>query len=564
MHSKSRKVLALMLVLGLAASVAASGCSPKSTETTSKPAEVKAVKGGTLNYYINEPAYIDPYNTQESEGTNVEQMLFDSLTQVDSKTNTVVPAAAESWTANADNTVFTFKLVPGAKFQDGTPVTAESFVYAWTRIADPKTNPKDPSVISYHLAAVKGFSELQDGKATTLAGVKAIDDATFEVTLSEPFGDFPYVVSHPALAPVPKDAVEKGVDYNGTNVPFAEMPVGNGPFKMSEPWKHDQYIKVVRNEDYYGEKANLDGVNWMIFKDEETAFREFQAGTVDFTSIPSGQVKATVEQYGEAADGYTVNPGKQTLLGAETAVYYIVLNNKDKSLANPNVRKAINLAINRQAICDSIFEGTRKPATNIVPPGVVGYEDGIWKDAKYDVEGAKKALADAGFPEGAGLPELTLSFNSGSGHEDIMQLVQADLAKVGIKSKLQGAEWAQYLKQLDEGKFQIGRLGWIADYPIYDNFIYSIFQSKSGDNKSGYSDPAVDAAIEAARKEPDAAKRIADYQAIDATIQAANPVVPLMYYAHRHVGSARVNNLYYSPMGLAALDKCWLTDGAAK
>ncbi len=553
-----------MLVLGLAVSVAASGCSPRTTETTDKPAEAKAVKGGTLNYYINEPAYIDPYNTQESEGTNVEQMLFDSLTTIEGETNKVIPAAAESWTANADNSVFTFKLVPGAMFHDGTPVTAESFVFAWTRISDPKTNPKDPSVISYHLSAVKGYADLQEGKATTLAGVKAVDDTTFEVTLDAPFADFPYVAAHPALAPVPADAVANGVDVNGENVPFAEMPVGNGPFKMTEPWKHDQYIKVARNEDYYGEKANLDAVNFSIFKDEETAFREFQAGTVDFTSIPSGQVKATIEQFGEAADGYTVNPAKQVLLGAETAVYYIVLNNKDKSLANPDVRKAINLAINRQAICDSIFEGTRKPATNIVPPGVVGYEDGTWKDARYDVEGAKAALTAAGFPEGKGVPELTLSFNSGSGHEDIMQLVQADLAKVGIKSKLQGAEWAQYLKQLDEGDFTVARLGWIADYPIFDNFLYPIFDSKSGDNKAAFADPAVDAALVAARQEGDEAKRIAAYQAINETIQATDPVVPMMYYAHRHVGSARVNNLYYSPMGLAALDKCWVTDGAAE
>ena len=564
MHKNSRKALALMLVLGLAVSVAASGCSPKATETTDKPAEAKAVKGGTFNYYINEPAYIDPYNMQESEGTNVGQMLFDSLTEVDSKTNTVVGAAAESWTANAENTVFTFKLVPGAKFHDGTPVTAESFVFAWTRLVDSKTNPKDPSVVSYHLSAVKGFTELSEGKATTFAGVKAVDDTTFEVTLAEPFADFPFVAAHPALSPVPADAVAKGVDMNGENVAFAEMPVGNGPFKMTEPWKHDQYIKVARFDDYYAEKANLDGVNFMIFKDEETAFREFQAGTVDFTSIPSGQVKPAVEQYGEAADGYTVNTGKQVLLGAETAVYYIVLNTKDATLAKPEVRKAINMAINRQAICDSIFEGTRKPATNIVPPGVVGYEDGAWKNATYDVEGAKKALADAGFADGKGIPELTLSFNSGSGHEDIMQLVQADLAKVGIKSKLQGAEWAQYLKQLDEGKFQVGRLGWIADYPIYDNFLYPIFETKSGDNKSKFSDPEIDKGLVTVRSEPDADKRIAAYQEINAKIQESDPVVPLMYYAHRHVGSERVNNLFYSPMGLAALDKCWLTDGAAK
>jgi len=562
LHSKSRKALALMLALGLVASVAASGCSPKTTETKT-PAKSEVVKGGTLNYYINEPAYIDPYNTQESEGTNVEQMLFDSLTTIDNKTNTVIPAAAESWQANAENTVFTFKLVPGAKFQNGEPVNAAAFVFAWTRIADAKTNPKDPSVISYHLAAVKGFDELSAGTATTFSGLKAIDENTFEVTLTKPFADFPYVAAHPALAPVPEKAVKDGVEFNGAKVPFAEMPVGNGPFKMSEPWKHDQYIKVVRNDDYYGAKANLDGVNWMIFKDEETAYREFQAGTIDFTSIPSGQVKAAQEQYGAAGDGYTVNPGKQTLLGAETAVYYMLVNNTDATLKNAGVRKAVSLAINRQAICDAVFEGTRKPATNIVPPGIVGYEDGIWVDSRYDVAAAKTALADAGFADGKGVPELTISFNSGGGHEDIMQLVQADLAKIGIKSKLQGSEWAQYLKQLDSGKYQVGRLGWIADYPIMDNFLYPIFQSKSGDNKSPYANPKVDAALIEARSEGDAAKRIADYQAINTEIQSTNPAVPLMYYAHRHVGSDRVHDLYYNPSGLAGLDKAWLTNGGA-
>lgn len=562
MHGKSRKILALGLALGLAASVvASSGCSPKKTDSTSNTPKSEAVKGGTLSFYLGEPAYIDPYNTQESEGTQVEQMLFDSLTAVDTKSNTVVPAAAESFSANDDNTVFTFKLRKGAKFQDGEPVNADAFVYAWTRIVDPKTNPKDPSVISYHLAAVKGFDDLSSGKATTLEGVKAVDEYTFEVTLTESFADFPFVAAHPALAPVPKKAVEEGVEFEGKKVTFAEMPVGNGPFKMTEPWKHDQYIKVVRNDDYYGDKPYLDGVNFMIFKDDDTAFREFQAGNLDFVSIPTGQVKASKEQYGESADGYTVNPQKQTLLGAETAVYYLLMNNKDASLSNPGVRKAINLAINRQAICDTVFEGTRKPATNIVPPGVVGYQDGTWVDSKYDVEAAKKALADAGFPDGKGLPEITISFNSGKGHEDIVQLVQADLAKIGIKAKLGGLEWAAYLKQLDAGNYQMGRLGWIADYPIFDNFLYPIFQSKSGDNKSKYENAKVDADLAAARKIGNLDERIKAYQAIDEEIQKTDPIVPLMYYAHRHVGSDRVHDLYYNPMGLAALDKAWLTGG---
>jgi len=557
LSKRTRTILAAALALSLVAlAFGAAGCTPKASSGTASATDTP-VKGGTLSYYINEPAYIDPYNTQESEGTNVEQSLFDSLTAINPLTSKLEPAAAESWKVNSDGTVWTFKLRKGATFHDGTPVTAKDFKYAWERIANPATDPKNPSVISYHLAPVKGFQEMSDGKATTLTGVKVVDDLTLEVTLTEPFADFEYVVAHPALAPVPQAAVEKDPKA------FAEMPIGNGPFKMAEPWKHDQFIKVVRFDGYYGTKANLDGIDFKIFKDEDTAFREFEAGNLDFTSIPTGKIAASKTKYGVSTDGYTVNPKKQVLLGAETAVYYMLMNNTDPVLKNPKVRAAISMAINRQALCDTIYEGTRKPATGIVPPGIVGFQPNAWASTKYDVEGAKKMLADAGYPGGAGISELSLSFNTGAGHEKVMELVGSDLAKIGVKTKPDGVEWAQYLKQLDAGTYQIGRLGWIADYPIIDNFINPIFQSKSGDNKSKFVDASVDSAITDARKITDSAKRIAAYQAIEKTIGEQTPVAPLTFYAHRHVGSSRVHNLIYSPMGLGAFDKCWIVAPAA-
>ena len=557
MSKRTRTILAAALALSLVAlAFGAAGCTPKRGGTAS--ASDTPVKGGTLSYYIGEPAYIDPYNTQESEGTNVEQSLFDSLTAINPLTSKLEPAAAESWKANSDGTVWTFKLRKGAKFHDGTPVGAKDFKYAWERIANPATDPKNPSVISYHLSPVKGFQEMADGKATDLTGVKVIDDLTLEVTLTESFADFEYVVAHPALAPVPKAAVEKDPKA------FAEAPVGNGPFKMSGTWKHDQYIKVVRFDGYYGTKANLDGIDFKIFKDEDTAFREFEAGNIDFTSIPTGKIGASKTKYGVSADGYTVNPKTQVLLGAETAVYYMLMNNTDPILKNPKVRAAISMAINRQALCDTLYEGTRKPATGIVPPGIVGFQPNAWAATKYDLQGAKKMLADAGYPGGAGIPEFSLSFNTGQGHEKVMELVGSDLAKIGIKTKPDGAEWAQYLKQLDAGTYQIGRLGWIADYPIFDNFINPIFQSKSGDNKSKFVDASVDTAILDARKTTDGAKRVAAYQDIEKKIGEQTPVAPLTFYAHRHVGSARVHNLIYSPMGLGAFDKCWIVAPAAK
>ncbi len=144
-----------------------------------------------------------------------------------------------------------------AKFHNGRDVTAADFKYAWERIC----NPANESEISYHLSAVKGFDAMQDGTATELEGVKAIDDKTLEVTLDYAYGDFEFVVGHPALGPVPKEEVEKDP------AAFAEMPIGNGPFKMAGPWQHDQLIQVVRFDDYSGEKAYLDGVDFKIFKD---------------------------------------------------------------------------------------------------------------------------------------------------------------------------------------------------------------------------------------------------------------------------------------------------------
>ncbi|TLM99408.1 MAG: ABC transporter substrate-binding protein, partial [Actinobacteria bacterium] len=314
MHGHTRKWLAVILAAGMVASVAGiGGCAPKSA-TTEKPATNEPKQGGTMSFYVGEPAYIDPYNTQESEGTQVEATVFDSLTAFDDlDPSKVVAAAAESWQPNADATVWTFKLNPNGKFSDGTPVTAKDFVYAWNRMANVNTintatGKPDPSVVSYHLGFVKGFDAVSAGKATEMEGLKAVDDLTLEVTLVQPFADFEYVVAHPALAPVLQKYVEGGVPTGSgeTTVAFGEMPIGNGPFKLSEPWKHNQSIKVVRNDNYAtGDKPYVDGIDFLIFKDPETAYTEFEAGNLDFTQIGEGKIKDAETKYGTSEDGYT-------------------------------------------------------------------------------------------------------------------------------------------------------------------------------------------------------------------------------------------------------------------
>ena len=397
---------------------------------------------------------------------------------------------------------------------------------------------------------------MQAGTATELSGVKVIDDKTLEVTLSYGFGDFEYVVGHPCLLPIPKEEVEKDP------AAYALKPIGNGPFMLSEPWVADQYVKVVKFPDYPGTKPHIDGIDFKIFAEIEAAYLEFQAGAVDFTQISSGNVQSAKTSYGEAANGLTSFPGKQVLLGPELAIYYILLNNEKAPFDNPDVRRAFSLAINRQTICDIAYEGVRIPADSFVPPGVVGYQPGAWQYSRYAPEEAKALLATAGFPNGEGLPPIKLSFNSGAGHEDVMTLVQADLAAVGIPVEFDTSDGPTYWDKAQNGEYQIGRSGWIADYPIIDNFLYSNLISTSADNYANYNNPAFDAGILAARAITDAAKRIAKYEEVVKIAGDDCPVVPVVFYAHRRVGSERLYNFTYSGMGLSDFVGCWLKDAA--
>ncbi len=542
--------LTLVVVLGAAVwALAACGDGGTSGSGSAIGGGEEADDGGTFRVALaSDPAFIDPLNLQEELGVQVGDCLFDSLVTFDVKTGALLASVAESWSANEDATVWTFHLREGTKFHDGSTVTAADFKYAWERMC----NPANLSEISYHLAAVKGYDAMQDGTVTELEGVKAVDETTLEVTLSYGFGDFEYVVGHPGLGPVPKAAVE--ADPQG----FSEMPIGNGPFKMAEPWAHDQYIKVVRFDDYYGGKAHADGVDFMIFQDEDTAYLEFLAGNLDMCIVPSAQIAVAEAEYGKSSDGLEVAPGRQFLWGPEVSTYFMSIKCTDKVLGNVALRQALSLAINRDAIAMSVFEGTRQAATGLIPPGISGYVPNEWPYCKFDREAAKAKLVEAGYPNGEGLPEIALTFNSGTGHEDVMALIKSDWEAIGVNTKLDSEELAQYLDTMDAANYQVARLGWGVDYPIMDNFLYPLFLSSSADNNAFWVDPAVDEALVAARSIADTEERIAAYQAIDRIVGEASPVIPVVTYGHRAVGSDRVRGLVYSPQTLYNLDKAWI------
>ncbi len=530
---------------GLAASALAAlaACGKKNDaagSAASGGAAAGAAGGKVLKYFITNPVAIDPYNTQETQGTQVEHVLFDALTGFDWDKKEVVPKAAESWEPNADATEFTFHLVKGAKFHNGDPVDAASFKRGWERICDP--NMATPSEIRYHLDPVVGAKEMGEGKAKEITGMEVVDDTTLKIKLVSPMAEFPYICAHPALAPVPQAALDDPAK-------FLVAPIGNGPFKMEGEWVSDQYINLVRFDDYYGQKAKIDGIYFSIQKDPSTAFREFEAGNLDFTDIPAGRINEMKSKYGESADTYTSTPGKQVLTGLEAGVYWLTVNLEDEVMKDLTLRQAISLAVNRQNIVDTVFEGTRTPATSVFPPVIDDDPSNAWEFCRYDKEAAIKLL-DSKYPADAngkrGI-KITLSYNSGGDHENIMSCVQGDLEAVGIEVTQSSLEWGAYLQAMSDGTVQIGRMGWNADFPNMDNFIFPNFLTTSENNYSKYKNAKLDEGLVDARKTMDEGERKAKYRALNQLIAADLPVIPLMFYAHNNIASDRMASLYHDP-----------------
>jgi oligopeptide transport system substrate-binding protein len=534
----------------------ATTAAPAETTTTAAAAGTP-VDGGTLRVRLGEPSFIDPSQVFESEGIQVDQALFDGLAYFDFKTNELKPDLATSWEVSSDGLTWTFHLRKDSTFSNGRGVVAGDFKYAWTRLSSPAI----ASGYQNQFSMVKGYDEMQakENPATELTGVVAVDDYTLQVNLKSPFPDFPYLVAMAQAYPIPKEEVEKDPKA------WAEMPIGNGAFKMSEPWSHNQYIKVVKRADYAGVngvKPHIDGIDFKIYKDDPTAYLDFQAGNLDYCALPTGQYTDAVARYGKSVDGFTGDPGTQVLWGPTLGFYEVVINTQNSLFKdNPDLRQAFSLAINRQAIVDTLYDGTRQVATSCIPIGTAGYEEGAFKYAKYDVEAAKAALAKAGYPDGKGLPTIPLSFNNNADHGPIMQLVQADLKAIGVNTTLDGTDAKTYWAKARAGgdTFFIGRSGWIADYPSIDNFTYYLYYSEGGNNYSHLKSAEIDKAILDARSMIDPKAALAAMQASVRQIGDFCPDIAVMYYSHYDVTSDKVHNFVYSPLMFMDFNSCWVT-----
>ncbi len=547
----SRKIVATIAVLVVIIFIGTifAGCKGEATtavtETTlatatsaETSATATAATGGVLRIFIFQPVSLDPPFCIESEGIQVVRQIWDGLFDYDQKTLELVPELCDKWKVSDDGLVYTFNLKKGVKFQDGSPLTAEDFVYSWTRAVLKDT----AAPLAYHFSPIKGFDACQDGSATTLEGVKALDDNTLQVTLSYPYADFVTTLGHIVFYPVKKADIEKwGADYS-------KHVNGTGPFKFVE-WIDDQHINLVRNDDYYGQKALLDAVEYKIFADDSTALLEFKAGNIDLTLIPRGVVKATQED--PKYKDYTII---KPMLG----IYYYGMNlNAEPFKSNPKLREAMNYLIDRKNICEVLNEGVATPMTGFIPPGIPGFQENA-APYTYDPKKAKQLLSEAGYPDGKDLPTLKWVYDTGSGHEIIGEAIQADFKAVGINMELEGYEYGTFLDKAKAGDFTFYRQSWQADYPTMDNFLYPLFDSRAYDNYTFYNNPDVDRMLLEARSTIDNDKRIAKYREIEKKILSDNAFVLIFFYGQRRVIQPDIKGFVLDAMGNYDLSTVYL------
>lgn len=517
------------LATGVAATLV--GCGQQNSQA-------QASKNDTLNYYIPNPMDIDPYN-QNDEGTRVGEHLFDSLTRYDFKQQKLVSLAAKSWDVSQDGKTFTFHLHEGMKFHNGEVCDAQSFKRGWERIVNPKTQGS-PSTVSYHLSLVDGYDDVLNQRTEDLRGLECPDKTTFIVHLTAPYADFPFVCTHAALAPVPQAALDNPKD-------FFVAPIGNGPYQMDGKWVDDQYINIKRFDDYYAEKATIEKVHFNIQKDPETAYREFEAGNIDYTLVPTTRYKEVCDKYGTADD--TIQPKHQVLTEDLLRLVALNVNMDNQKLQDVDLRRALSLAINRQDICDHIMQGAATPATDVVPQGIKGHKDGAWQWCSYDLDKANQLL-DAKYPrnaEGKRDITLTIEFDTSGSMKDIIAQVASDWEKLGIGVITTVKELAAIHEDYKTRNFEFARGGWTADYPIMDNFIYPLFYTGNSDNHSHFSNAALDAEIDQARQTLDEQKRLEMFEQIDAKIGDEVPMIPLFFNKAAILGSDKIKELYVSP-----------------
>lgn len=531
MRDSKFRLLLLAMLLASSLVLVLAGCGEEKKEAAQATAPGRAVFSYAEEY---DPPSLDPAMIDESVGGNITRYLYDGLVRNDRESDKIAPAVAESWEISEDSLTLTFHLRHGVRFTNGREVNADDFVYAWTRAL---LMPESP--MAGLLSPIEGAMAVQSGEANTLAGVEAVDDYTLKVTLSYPFSDFMNYLDDPVFAPVPREAVED------PNTVFAESPVGNGPFRLKE-WVRGERIVLEKNPDYYGKAPALDEVTMKVIALPETALAELKAGNVDAIK------KVMPAQIAEVrADG-----SLKVIEVPVNVIHYAGFNITSEPWQNVKLRQALNYAVDRDTIAGKLLQGLESPADGVIPPSMPGHQDNAMPYT-YDPEKAKALLAEAGYPEGQGLPPLVLACMGDGLAPEVAQAMQASFAAIGVEVELQVLEQGVFMEGMQGGDIGFFLISMVAEAPTPDALLYPMFASASigSYNVYQYQNPEVDRLLEQARQTVDASERTNLYNQAERLILAEAPIIPVTFGRDTVAYLPRVTGITYNAYGDLALDE---------
>jgi len=520
-----------LLVTLAATAMLTAACTDSGGSTESTDDGSSAPTGGTFSTALgSDPEALAPTSQcYSSDCSQVLSTIYEGLLTIDPETNEQILGTAES-IESPDGKVWTIKLKPDQKFHNGEPVDAASYIRAWNYTA----YGPNATQVGFFFESVEGYDDLQgeNPKAEELSGVKAVDDLTIEITLSEAFSQWPLLMSYtPAFAPVAKECME---DLAACN----EEPIGNGAYQMSEPWKHSQYINVEKWDGYTGDApANADAIEMKMYSDLKTAFRDWQAGNLDITSGTDPSQVVQAQQL--AGDRFlSVDNGSFTAMGLP---YYVA------DFDDVRIRQALSMAIDRDAIAERILNGIVSPASDVIAPFVTGSRDDACEYCVYDPEAAKALYDEAG-----GIPgnRVEIWFNNDGGHEAWTQAIAEGWKNTfGLDYEFKSQPFTPYLKALDEGTTTGPfRTSWIPDYPSPENYLTPLYGPDSPSNYTQYESDEFVQLIEEADGAPSIEDGIPLYQQAADVVLADMPVIPLWYGKTSIVYSENVENVIYDPL----------------
>jgi oligopeptide transport system substrate-binding protein len=517
------------------------GCAPRET-----PAEAGVRDGTLLLGNLAEPQQLDPQLIAAFTDQNIAVALFEGLCALDERTSQPVPGAAERWVASADGLTWTFHLRASARWSNGDPLTAHDFVASWRRILAPTLAAE----YAYLLYPLKNAAALNAGRISDFAalGAEAVDDRTLRITLEHPTPYLPALTAQPAWFPVNPRVLAQFGELNQRNAAWTrpENFVGNGPFKLEE-WAPNARLVVARNPAYWDAAGvRLNRIVFLPTESPEVEERNFRAGQVHVTyGVPTSKLAGYQR---ENAAALRLDPFLQAI--------FLRFNTTRPPFTDPRVRRALSLAVDRDAIAASVLRGAGAVARSFTPPDCAGYT--ARASVPTDFAAARRLLAEAGFPEGRGLPPLDLQVRNDEHQPRIAEVLQAQWAReLGVTITITPLEQKTWVQNQQTLNYAISGAGWIGDFVDPVTFL-DLFVSTGGNNWTGWASDAYDALIARAAATPDAAARHEVFQQAEALLLEQAPIAPVFLGTRAYLIHPAVKGWEPSLLGLHQYKKVHL------